>query len=391
MGAFPIDRIEKVETLDALISLQREWRELETESRLGLPFLTWDWCVAWWKHMREDKLGIRDTLFVRLLRSSSGKLVAIAPLMITRRPAVGPLCIRHLQFFGADPNITEVRGVLARKEDAAEVHRVLLAHLREVSGDWDTLTLSGVPKEGELSDIVTAAYPNLAWTKETPDFVLTMAPTWDEFKGKLSRNIKESLRKCYNSLKRDGHEFSVEVMTKRTDVASALERFFFLHQARADLSGTVNHRNVFDAASSRRFLSDVCERFAERGNLRIFALKIGEKTAAMRVGFVLGDSLYLYYSGYDPEFAKYSVMTTTVAEAIKYAIEQRFATVNLSTGNDVSKTRWSPDEYVFRQASIVSPSRRGEFTHEIYLRARRAVESAPLRNVAARFLARRSE
>ncbi|MET0592221.1 MAG: GNAT family N-acetyltransferase [Polyangiaceae bacterium] len=391
MSALKIERIEKVETLPALSALEQEWRALEVESRLGVPFLTWDWCVAWWKHLREDKLGIRDTLFVRAMRSSSGKLVAVAPLMITRRPAVGPFCIRHLQFFGADPNITELRGVLTRPEDAADVQRALLTHLREGAGDWDTLTWSGVPKEGEFSDLVSTAYPNAAWTKETPDFILTLAPTWDEFKGKLSRNIKESLRKCYNSLKRDGHEFSVEVMTKRSDVGSALERFFFLHQARADLSGTVNHRNVFDAASSRRFLTDVCEKFAERGNLRIFALKIGEKMAAMRVGFVLGDSLYLYYSGYDPEFGKYSVMTTAVAEAIKWAIENKFVTVNLSTGNDVSKTRWSPAEHVFRQASIVSPSRRGEFTHEVYLRARKAVESAPLRNVAARFLARRSE
>jgi CelD/BcsL family acetyltransferase involved in cellulose biosynthesis len=383
--------VEKIDTLQALHGLEREWRDLEASSRCGLPFLTWDWCVGWWKHLREDKLGIKDTLFVRTFRGSAGDLVAVAPLMITRRPAVGPLCIRHLQFFGADPNITEVRGLLTSPARQSEVHRVLLAHLREISGEWDTLTLSGVPKEGGLGDLVTSLYPNAEWTKETPDFILTLAPTWDEFKGKLSRNIKESLRKCYNSLKRDGHEFSVEVTTARSEVAAALDRFFFLHQARADLAGTITHRNVFDASMARRFLADVCERFAERGTLRIFSLKIGDRTAAMRVGFVLGDSLYLYYSGYDPDFAKYSVMTTAVAEAIKYAIDQRFVTVNLSTGNDVSKTRWSPDEFVFRQASIVSPSRRGELTHEVYRRARKAVESAPLRHVAARFLARRSE
>jgi CelD/BcsL family acetyltransferase involved in cellulose biosynthesis len=383
--------VEKVETLEALHRLEREWRSLEVSSRCGLPFLTWDWCVGWWKHLREDKLGIRDKLFVRALRGGAGDLVAVAPLMITRRPAVGPLCIRHLQFFGADPNITEVRGVLSSADRQAEAHRTLLEYLREISGEWDTLTLSGVPKEGGLSELVTGLYPNAEWTKETPDFVLTMAPTWDEFKGKLSRNIKESLRKCYNSLKRDGHEFSLEVTTARSEVAVALDRFFFLHQARADLSGTITHRNVFDASMARRFLVDVCQRFADRGALRIFSLKIGDRTAAMRIGFVLGDSLYLYYSGYDPDFAKYSVMTTAVAEAIKYAIEHRFVTVNLSTGNDVSKTRWSPDEFVFRQASIVSPSRRGELTHELYLRARKAVENAPLRNVAARFLARRSE
>jgi CelD/BcsL family acetyltransferase involved in cellulose biosynthesis len=390
MAARIIERIEKIETLEMLQALETEWRLLEKESGLGLPFLTWDWCVAWWQHLHEDKLAIRDTLFVRALRSGSGELVAIAPLMITRRPAVGPLCIRHLQFFGADPNITEVRGLLVRAEDRSEAHRALLAHLRELSRAWDTLMMSGVPMEDGVADVLTSVFPNAQWTKETPDFLLTMAPTWEEFRGKLSRNIKESLRKCYNSLKRDGHDFSLEVTSEPSQVPAALERFFFLHQARSELSGTVNHRNVFDAAMARRFLGEVCQRFAEKGTLRIFALKIGERTAAMRIGFVLGDSLYLYYSGYDPEFGKYSVMTTVVAEAIKYAIEHGFATVNLSTGNDVSKTRWSPSEVIFRQASIVSPSRRGELTHEAYQLARRAVETAPLKNVAARFLARRS-
>jgi CelD/BcsL family acetyltransferase involved in cellulose biosynthesis len=383
--------IEKIESFEAVLGLEREWRELEAASHVGPPFLTWDWCVAWWSHLHEDKLGIQDKLFVRALRSPNGDLMAVAPLMITRRPAVGPLCIRHLQFFGADPNITEVRGVLARPECHLEAHRVLLLHLRELSSDWDMLTLSGVREEAELSDLVASAYPAAEWTKETPDFVLPLAPTWEEFKAKLHRNIKESLRKCYNSLKRDGHEFHLEVTTERADVAGALDRFFFLHQARADLSGTVSHRNVFDAAMARRFLTDVCERFADRGALRIFALKVGDKTAAMRLGFALGDSLYLYYSGYDPEFGKYSVMTTVVAEAIKHAIGQGFVTVNLSTGNDVSKTRWSPTEVVFRQASITSPSRRGELTHEVYRRARKAVEHAHLGAVAARFLARRAE
>jgi CelD/BcsL family acetyltransferase involved in cellulose biosynthesis len=384
-------KLRRIDSLEAFLGLEREWRQLEQTSRLGVPFGTWDWCVAWWTHLREDKFGIKDSLSVRTLRDASGTLVGIAPLMITRRPAVGPFCMRHLQFFGADPNITELRGVIAAPERQVDVHRALLEDLRASAGEWDTLTWSGVARDGDLATWVERTYPSAEWTKDTPDFLLTLCPTWDEFKGKLSRNIKESLRKCYNSLKRDGLDFKLDVTTSENGVTEALDRFFLVHQARAERADMVSHRNVFDAASSRRFLADVCRRFARRGALRIFTLQIGGKTAAMRVGFVLGDSLYLYYSGYDPEFGKYSVMTTAVAEAIKYAIENRFTTVNLSTGNDVSKTRWSPAEIVFRQASIISPSRRGELTHLLYSRARRAMENAPLRGVAARFLARRSD
>jgi CelD/BcsL family acetyltransferase involved in cellulose biosynthesis len=66
--------------------------------------------------------------------------------------------------------------------------------------------------------------------------------------------------------------------------------------------------------------------------------------------------LYLYYTGYDPNWRKYSIMTTVVAESIKWAIENRLKAVNLSMGNDVSKTRWGPKEIVFRQGVQVSPN-----------------------------------
>ena len=80
---------------------------------------------------------------------------------------------------------------------------------------------------------------------------------------------------------------------------------------------------------------------------------------ASRVAFVLGDELYLYFSGYEPEWSRYSVMTTTVAESIKWAIERKMRVVNLSTGTDVSKTRWGPTSYTSCYGVLSSPSLRG--------------------------------
>ena len=63
-------------------------------------------------------------------------------------------------------------------------------------------------------------------------------------------------------------------------------------------------------------------------------------------------------------------MTTTVAEAIKYAIARGFKTVDLSAGKDLSKTRWGP-----RQIDVVSgyePRSRllSRLANSAYLKAR---------------------
>jgi CelD/BcsL family acetyltransferase involved in cellulose biosynthesis len=61
-------------------------------------------------------------------------------------------------------------------------------------------------------------------------------------------------------------------------------------------------------------------------------------------------------------------MTHVVACAIEYAIENGFETVNLSTGNDVSKTRWSPVQKTYRRALLGSQTRYAAHAVALYSR-----------------------
>ena len=155
--------------------------------------------------------------------------------------------------------------------------------------------------------------------------------------------------------------------SRRRHFQPELRRAFFeLHRARSKMLHGLSHTDYFASIRCRRFLIEVCERFAKRGALRIFQIKNQDSIVATRIGFVLGDSLYLYYSGYDPEYQKYSVMTTVVAEAIKFAIANGFRTVNLSTGLDVSKTRWSPIEIKYRNVEFSSQKSLDILKHRSY-------------------------
>jgi CelD/BcsL family acetyltransferase involved in cellulose biosynthesis len=103
------------------------------------------------------------------------------------------------------------------------------------------------------------------------------------------------------------------------------------------------------------------------------------EVVASRIGFVLDDSLYLYFSGYLPKMSRYSVMTTCTVEAIKWAIAKGFQTINLSTGRDQSKLRWRPTEVSLIEAQVVSPSWRGAVFHQFnYAVKQRVPEVAAL-------------
>lgn len=379
-----------IDSMDGLLSLEGEWRALE--ARLPrLPFFTFDWFALWWEHLAEQRLLIKDKLWVLTFRDSRGTLVGIAPMMLTQRPGLELLSARQLQIFGADPNLTEIRSLVVSEDHRAQVYSAFMQHLQSCSERWDWLLLTGVPSDPALTDIVSAPFARVEWLQAMPDYTLELPKTFAEFKSTRSRNIKESLRKCYNSLKRDGLEFEFRVLTSDADVEPALVEFFRLHRMRSERSDTVAHPDAFAAEKSRRFLRALCKRFAMRGNLRLFQLCIGGRVVATRIAFVCQDTLYLYYSGYDPAFAQYSVMTTVLAEAVRYAIEEGLASVNLSTGRDVGKLRWSPQETTYRDALVVSPSLRGGIAFGMCLLAKRTLHAARQRTTLFDSLARRAE
>jgi len=379
-------RVERVVTADHLDALRTEWNAVADTMRPRLPFGTWEWATAWWRHFREDRAAVGDSLHARAVRDATGELVAVAPLMLTQRPRVGPLRVRTLHFFGADPNITEIRRMCCRPGREEEVYRAVLADLERDVQAWDWLVLSGIPESASA----VLAVPGLRWSREFPDYVLPLPASWDDLRASLKPNTKRSLRQCYNSLRRDGLSPKRIVVSAPEQMESGLEHLFRLHTALADQKGASRHPDVFRARRTRSFLVDVCLALARRDVTRLFLLEVGGKVVAARVGFVLGEELYLYYSGYDPAYARYSVMTTMLAEAIKWAIENHLTLVNLSTGNDASKARWGPREIVFREAVMVRPRMRARLAHGAVAVARAAARSAWIAGVAFRLLGRRA-
>ena len=335
-------------------------------------------------HYRQQRGLISDSLFLMTVRARRGDLVGIVPMMRTARPSRGPIAVRTLTFLGADPYITELRRPIVDPAHEGDVAAAVCRTLAATKG-WDWVRWPGLQRDGAFATALEKE-ARVEWLNELPAYELELAPTWDAFKSGLKRNIKESLRRCYNAPKRDGHEIRLEVTRARGEIKPALERFLELHAMRADVTDTtVEHPNRFATPRARGFLFDVCDRLAADDVTRVFTLFVNETPVACRIGFMLPETLYLYYSGYDPAWSKYSVMTTTVAEAIKYAFEAKMRRVHLSTGTDISKTRWGATETVFFDAVVVRESLRSKWAHLGWALAERTRDDERFAAVTRRF------
>jgi CelD/BcsL family acetyltransferase involved in cellulose biosynthesis len=293
-----------------------------------------------------------DEFFCHIVRDDAGRLVAVAPLMRTSAPGIGPPLLRMLQFFGVDPALTEIRGVICTPEDQVPVIQALIQHFSVRRHEWDVFRWAGLRQPFD-------AYcaPQAFMARESlPDFVLDLPKSWNELRLNVSSNMRKNLRKCYEVLDRDGFTIGLR-MTQRPDgVEAATERFLTLHAARADAVGMISHPDKFGRTRERGFLADYLRGAADRGELRIFELEIGGVVVASRVAFLIGYDLYLYFAGYDPAWKKYSVMTVLMTEVLKWSLAHGVERVNLSTGRDQSKERWKPREVLFGSAVQISPT-----------------------------------
>jgi CelD/BcsL family acetyltransferase involved in cellulose biosynthesis len=373
--------VETITSVEGVEALHADYEHLCSITDNKLPFALHDWHLTWCRHFLSCDPHICDQPLFYVLRNAAGKCVAIAPFILSRR-WFGPLKIVSISLLGPDPFITEIRVPLIERGFEYLTARAVRDGLARIR-DWDWIHWSGVG--GEFGEALKAG-GELRWEIPLSYFVLDLPASWEELRSRLKRNIRESLRHCYNSLKRDGHQFEFQVIEDPAGVRRGLDRYLELHAMRANATDTVIHPDRFANRISRDFLYAICDRLAARGAVRLFALKIGAQIVAMRLGFVVGDSLYMYYSGYDPLWARYSVMTTTVAEALKYAISRGIKTVNLSPGREVSKMRWGPRQVDYESAYEANTRLRSRLASSAYLTARSetGIQSRVLRLITAR-------
>jgi CelD/BcsL family acetyltransferase involved in cellulose biosynthesis len=338
---------EIVSELAAIAALAPDYAHLYACTGDTLPFALQEWQLAWCTHFLKPSRWAQERPLFCVLRTSARECVAIVPLVLSQY-RFGPLKLNALSLIGADHGLTEIRNPLIKPGYEQLTVRSVHAHLSTLR-NWDLIDWKRV-----AAPLVTAlnreAQPH--WYETCDDFVLVLPDTWQKFRAGLKRNIRESLRHCYNSLRRDGHRFEFVVARTPAEVRAALPRFMQLHAARAAMVGGTHHPDRFAAAVAQEFLCDVCGRLAVRDAVRVFQLRIADVVVASRIGFVVGSSVYLYYSGFDPRWARYSVMTTTVAEALKYAIANGLNSVNLSPTGEQSKLRWRPRLVEFRSALV---------------------------------------
>ncbi len=358
--------------------LRSEWTALEQKLSPRTPFSSPLWHETWWLHLRRRTWHTRDDLALCTVRDFEGQLIAVAPYMRTKRPGLGLFSLIELQALGADPHVTELRGIVCDPADQVVVMQALQAYFATARERPRWITWHNVRWcEGTQWQPPSALkVNNESWMRPQPGYIVDMPANWSLFESTLTKRVRKKIRHTGNMLNRDGKQVALHVVSEQDKIIEAVHTFYGL----AALRSEVRHANPFDRDDIRQFFDDYALRSSLQGVLRVFQLKCGDDVVASRIGFALGTELYLYHSGNLPSWDRYSIMSTLLTEIFKWSIDNGFKLVNLSTGLDRSKARWRPREIMFVDATEIMPGKVNAALHRAYTRLRS--KAAPTEEVS---------
>jgi CelD/BcsL family acetyltransferase involved in cellulose biosynthesis len=97
------------------------------------------------------------------------------------------------------------------------------------------------------------------------------------------------------------------------------------------------------------FFRRMASAMAAEGLVRLFMLRINGRPAASVLCFDAGSHLYLYNSGYDPEFSSLSVGLVSKALCLQWAIENGMSGLDFLRGDEPYKyDMGAKDQEIYR-------------------------------------------
>jgi len=281
--------------------IENEWESILRDSPADTLFLTSQWQEVWWDTFGDDHTMVGFTY------PASNEVAAIASLAKSGDT---------VSFMGSEDTF-DYNDFLIRPGYEEGFYQTLLECMEEQG--FSMLRLVSLRETSPTLEILPDMARKLGYTVEVEEEDVTsgigLPGTWDEYLGLLNKKDRHELRRKIRRMdsQTDWKWYSV---TDSAEVKECLGEFIkLMRQSRAD-------KDEFMTPERERFFYNITQRMSELGLLQLYFLEMDGTTVATSLCFDYGGSRLLYNSGYDPEYAYYSVGLLLNAMCLKDAIER---------------------------------------------------------------------
>ena len=327
-----------------------EWDALLAGAVSNVIFLTRQWQGLWWRRFGSQTQNPNSCrLHLLSIRGGDGALVGVAPIFIAQEP-LPPLKeykrgvlrpegegkpLRLVRIVGGK-DIADYLDVLSAPDRIKEVWSLTLDYLLGIRDEWDVIDLHSLPDWSPSRELL----PRLAAERglearvfpEDVSPVVQLPSDWETYLMSLRKKDRHELRRKVRRLEsRDDARWTLVPPNDRAALMEGMRAFVDLHR----MSGA-DKAAFMDEEMARAFMG-MAEELADTGWLDLAVLRVDGEPASAYLSFLYRDRLYLYNSGYNPRFAKYSAGVALLAYRIHKAILQGVRIFDFLRGDEPYK------------------------------------------------------
>jgi hypothetical protein len=303
------------------------------------------------------------------------ELIAVAPFVIettrlTRIALIG-------SFVGTA--IHDYPVVTTSAADERNVMRALMGALIAWSNQW---TIASFTTSAD-------AYVLPQWTSDHPGYrarptITRMSPVLDltTWEHSISRNLRESLRRGRNRLKRDHQGWTVARHDNGDGWDAAVQRLVALQSARSGLTRGPKHEFILGSPEGVA-LTKALESL-DKHALRIYELEDTGVARAALMAAVSPVGVQIVFSGMNAAAWDYSPMPQLIARLCEDAVADNLRTLTFPSGVDESKLRWGTRIELRPEFSLVKPALSSRLLHIAHAAASEASAQVRARRYESR-------
>jgi hypothetical protein len=271
-------------------SSEAEWQDLLGRSSADPLFMSWYWQWTWWRH---HGALLKSNLYLLAAYSVQGELVGLAPFHLRRAAHRKPLSAMRLEIIGS--TWRSHAGVYSEYLDFVVDSRFENAFLGALASvvlrdqGWSDLIVANSKRSGVAARFVRDYLTGTCYVRELDPLIAQLAPlprAFSDYVQTLSSGVR---RKVWHQRARLAGAQVVSDGPQLIDsVFNALNDF---HQRRWGSQHFVGN--------FRAFHFDFAQLCAQRGTLRMSALRVGDSPISVMYNVRIGATEYNIQSGFD--------------------------------------------------------------------------------------------
>jgi CelD/BcsL family acetyltransferase involved in cellulose biosynthesis len=343
-------RTRQIESMEGFRALEEAWRELYETSDCSSVFSSWEWISGWYAHFVPtlSRRGTGAVPVVLAVYDAWERLVGVLPFVQvpTRCAWIGERRLIQVGLMTYDGLEPEEPTLLCRPESQAVVWRAIQRHLtarRLPGGRWNHFTMYALHPGAVVSANGISRAHSSRWLQShfvTGSLTVPLPPTWDAFRSRLSKSMRDNLAYYPRRLTRHGLPWRVRILESRADVLEALPILVALHKRRAQSTRGVPHLDHLPTARHRDFLRRCLPDLAAQGLVFLAVLEVDGVAIAAQVFLQSAGVVTFYYSGFEPDWHDFSPVTILGEAVIRRAIGQKMSKINFLPEDKLWKSRW---------------------------------------------------